>query len=163
MKDRKKPEKFLPPHGMPSDGCEFAFSSRVSPKALTIKIPYTSWNYQSVDLYGWRGVLYPGYPGDLSCSRAPGSGRTTTAASVAACLERASPQALRTAAGGRDGTPLDRWDTGTRGDAPTPGARRGGHQYGLYGAAERDVPGAPRSAGTPLPSAGAPHADTAAW
>src|SRR2546422_11436297 len=47
MKDRKKPEKFLPPHGMPSDGCEFAFSSRVPPKALTIKIPYTSWNYQS--------------------------------------------------------------------------------------------------------------------
>ena len=46
MKDRKKPEKFLPPHGMPSDGCEFAFSSRVPPKALTIKIPYTSWNYQ---------------------------------------------------------------------------------------------------------------------
>src|SRR2546422_3420195 len=48
MKDRKKPEKFLPPHGMPSDGCEFAFSSRVPPKALTIKIPYTSWNYQSM-------------------------------------------------------------------------------------------------------------------
>src|SRR6266446_5763156 len=46
MKDRKKPDKFLPPHGMPSDGCEFAFSSRVPPKALTIKIPYTSWNYQ---------------------------------------------------------------------------------------------------------------------
>src|SRR6266446_7321126 len=46
MKDREKPEKFLPPHGMPSDGCEFAFSSRVPPKALTIKIPYTSWNYQ---------------------------------------------------------------------------------------------------------------------
>src|SRR5713101_537028 len=48
MKDRKKPEKFLPPHGMPSDGCEFAFSSRVPPKALTIKIPYTSWNYQNM-------------------------------------------------------------------------------------------------------------------
>src|SRR2546422_8655615 len=50
MKDRKKPEKFLPPHGMPSDGCEFAFSSRVPPKALTIKIPYTSWNYQYFSL-----------------------------------------------------------------------------------------------------------------
>src|SRR2546427_690809 len=49
MKDRKKPEKFLPPHGMPSDGCEFAFSSRVPPKALTIKIPYTSWNYQYIE------------------------------------------------------------------------------------------------------------------
>src|SRR3979490_2487524 len=46
MKDRKKPEKFLLPHGMPSDGCEFAFSSRVPSKALTIKIPYTSRNYQ---------------------------------------------------------------------------------------------------------------------
>jgi len=34
---------------MPSDGCEFAFSSRVSPKALTIKIPYTSWNYQDMN------------------------------------------------------------------------------------------------------------------
>jgi hypothetical protein len=32
---------------MPSDGCEFAFSSRVPPKALTIKIPCTSWNYQN--------------------------------------------------------------------------------------------------------------------
>src|SRR5712691_10912156 len=27
MKDRKKPEKFLLPHGMPSDKREFAFSS----------------------------------------------------------------------------------------------------------------------------------------
>ena len=52
MKDRKKPEKFLPPHGMPSDGCEFAFSSRVPPKALTIKIPYTSWNYQFMAVLG---------------------------------------------------------------------------------------------------------------
>src|SRR2546428_14089458 len=52
MKDRKKPEKFLPPHGMPSDGCEFAFSSRVPPKALTIKIPYTSWNSQLLDDWG---------------------------------------------------------------------------------------------------------------
>jgi hypothetical protein len=40
MKDRKKPEKFLLPHGMPSDDREFAFSSRVPPKALKIKAPY---------------------------------------------------------------------------------------------------------------------------
>src|SRR5882672_10371355 len=67
MKDRKKPDKFLPPHGMPSDGCEFAFSSRVPPKALTIKIPYTSWNYQYLPIWqralplptkaGWYAVL----------------------------------------------------------------------------------------------------------
>src|SRR6266446_885520 len=46
MKDRKKPEKFLLPHGMPSDEREFAFSSRVPPKALKIKAPYKAWHYQ---------------------------------------------------------------------------------------------------------------------
>src|SRR5262252_3495827 len=46
MKDRKKPEKFLLPHGMPSDDRELAFSSRVPPKALKIKAPYKSWHYQ---------------------------------------------------------------------------------------------------------------------
>src|SRR5262245_33896480 len=46
MKDRKKPEKFLLPHGMPSDARELAFSSRVPPKALKIKAPYKSWHYQ---------------------------------------------------------------------------------------------------------------------
>src|SRR5262245_57021817 len=48
MKDRKKPEKFLLPHGMPSDEREFAFSSRVPPKALKIKALYKSWHYQSL-------------------------------------------------------------------------------------------------------------------
>src|SRR6266705_5152300 len=46
MKDRKKPDKFLLPHGMPSDDREFAFSSRVPPKALKIKAPYKAWHYQ---------------------------------------------------------------------------------------------------------------------
>src|SRR5438270_9309686 len=46
MKDRKKPAKFLLPHGMPSDDREFAFSSRVPPKALKIKAPYKAWHYQ---------------------------------------------------------------------------------------------------------------------
>src|SRR5713101_5970475 len=46
MKKRKKPEKFLLPHGMPSDEREFAFSSRVPPKALKIKAPYKAWHYQ---------------------------------------------------------------------------------------------------------------------
>src|SRR5262249_32540562 len=46
MKDRQKPDKFLLPHGMPSDEREFAFSSRVPPKALKIKAPYKSWHYQ---------------------------------------------------------------------------------------------------------------------
>ena len=51
MKDRKKPEKFLLPHGMPSDDRECAFSSRVPPKTLKIKAPYKSWHYQfSADL-----------------------------------------------------------------------------------------------------------------
>ena len=49
MKDRKKPEKFLLPHGMPSDDREFAFSSRVPPKTLKIKAPYKSWHYQFFD------------------------------------------------------------------------------------------------------------------
>jgi hypothetical protein len=31
---------------MPSDEREFAFSSRVPPKALKIKAPYKSWHYQ---------------------------------------------------------------------------------------------------------------------
>jgi hypothetical protein len=53
MKDRKKPDKFLLPHGMPSDEREFAFSSRVPPKALKIKAPYKSWHYQcNVESYG---------------------------------------------------------------------------------------------------------------
>jgi hypothetical protein len=59
MKDRKKPEKFLLPHGMPSDGCEFAFSSRVPSKALTIKIPYTSRNYQFSSFYNTRSLHLP--------------------------------------------------------------------------------------------------------
>jgi hypothetical protein len=45
-KKRKKPDKFLLPHGMPSDERAFAFSSRVLPKALKIKAPYKSWHYQ---------------------------------------------------------------------------------------------------------------------
>src|SRR5215467_10803748 len=48
MKDRKKPEQFLLPHGMPSDDRECAFSSRVPPKALKIKAPYKSWHYQFI-------------------------------------------------------------------------------------------------------------------
>jgi hypothetical protein len=46
MKDRKKPEKFWLPHGMPSDDRAFAFSSRVFPKASQIKAPYKLWHYQ---------------------------------------------------------------------------------------------------------------------
>ena len=46
MKDRKKPDKFLLPHRMPSDDREFAFSSRVFPKASQIKAPYKLWHYQ---------------------------------------------------------------------------------------------------------------------
>jgi hypothetical protein len=46
MKNREKPDKFLLPHGMPSNDGEFAFSSRVFPKASKIKPPYKSWNYQ---------------------------------------------------------------------------------------------------------------------
>src|SRR4249920_2114237 len=53
MKKRKKPDKFLLPHGMPSDEREFAFSSRVLPKALKIKAPYKSWHYQT-----WFFVLF---------------------------------------------------------------------------------------------------------
>src|SRR6266487_663535 len=43
----KKPEKFWLPHGMPSDDREFAFSSRVFPKASQIKALYKLWHYQS--------------------------------------------------------------------------------------------------------------------
>src|SRR4030095_13984492 len=46
MKDRKKPEKFWLPHGMPSDERECAFSSRVFPKASQIKALYKLWHYQ---------------------------------------------------------------------------------------------------------------------
>src|SRR3989441_12538636 len=46
MKDRKKPEKFWLPHGMPSDDRAFAFSSRVFPKASQIKAPYKLRHYQ---------------------------------------------------------------------------------------------------------------------
>src|SRR5262252_9555840 len=40
MKDRKKPEQFWLPHGMPSDERECAFSSRVFPKASQIQALY---------------------------------------------------------------------------------------------------------------------------
>src|SRR5262245_31820357 len=46
MKDRKKPDKFVLPHRMPSDDRAFAFSSRVFPKAAQIKAPYKLWHYQ---------------------------------------------------------------------------------------------------------------------
>src|SRR6266446_6459914 len=46
MKDRKKPEKFWLPHGMPSDDRAFAFSSRVFPKASQSKASYKLWHYQ---------------------------------------------------------------------------------------------------------------------
>ena len=48
MKDRKKPEKFWLPHGMPSDDRAFAFSSRVFPKASQIKALYKLWHYQKL-------------------------------------------------------------------------------------------------------------------
>jgi hypothetical protein len=57
MKKRKKPEKFWLPHGMPSDEREFAFSSRVLPKALKIKAPYKSWHYQCIKEAGCTLVL----------------------------------------------------------------------------------------------------------
>src|SRR2546428_12915491 len=50
MKDRKKPEKFWLPHGMPSDDRAFAFSSRVFPKASQIKALYKLWHYQQRNL-----------------------------------------------------------------------------------------------------------------
>jgi hypothetical protein len=59
MKDRKKPDKFLLPHGMPSDEREFAFSSRVPPKALKIKAPYKSWHYQLCLLVESKGTVQP--------------------------------------------------------------------------------------------------------
>src|SRR3989442_13249723 len=46
IKERKKPEKFWLPHGRPSDDREFAFSSRVFPKASQIKALYKLWHYQ---------------------------------------------------------------------------------------------------------------------
>src|SRR2546422_6704496 len=48
MKDRKKPEKFWLPHGMPSDDRAFAFSSRVFPKASQIKASSKLWHYQFI-------------------------------------------------------------------------------------------------------------------
>jgi hypothetical protein len=59
MKDRKKPEKFLLPHGMPSDDREFAFSSKVPSKALKIKAPYKSWHYQIICAIDVRLVALP--------------------------------------------------------------------------------------------------------
>ena len=92
--------------------------------------------------------------------RAPvhtGQGGRATASSVAQCLDRASGQALRAAACGRDRPPPCRWHAGTGGDASTPGARRRGEQYGLPRAPACDVPGTPCAAGAPLPGAGTPH------
>ncbi len=57
MKDRKKPEKFWLPHGMPSDDRAFAFSSRVFPKASQIKALYKLWHYQ-ITVRDAVGLIY---------------------------------------------------------------------------------------------------------
>src|SRR4030095_15571826 len=59
MKERKKPEKFWLPHGMPSDDREFAFSSRVFPKASQIQALYKLWHYQTFDAALSRDVGIP--------------------------------------------------------------------------------------------------------
>src|SRR5215467_14528225 len=63
MKDRKKPDKFLLPHGMSSDDRKFAFSSRVFPKAAQIKAPYKLWHYQL-----WKAWSSPIVSARASCS-----------------------------------------------------------------------------------------------
>src|SRR3989442_15902257 len=47
VKNGEKPEKFLRPHGMPSDVCSFAFSSRVFPGASKIKASHNLRNCQT--------------------------------------------------------------------------------------------------------------------
>src|SRR2546425_6152557 len=66
MKDRKKPEKFWLPHGMPSDDRAFAFSSRVFPKASQIKTLYKLWHYQSKSV---SGSVKGNCMGRFSCPR----------------------------------------------------------------------------------------------
>src|SRR4029453_8777143 len=81
-----------------------------------------------------RPVLKPSQEGRSSSLR---ERPAAAAASLAPCLHCPGRQALRAAAGGRDRTPHDRWHTGTRGDAPTPVARRRSDQYSLCGSATR--------------------------
>src|SRR2546427_12792605 len=71
MKDRKKPEKFWLPHGMPSDDRAFAFSSRVFPKASQIKTLYKLWHYQfqKIDHASWRTVLATNLDGVFNCTK----------------------------------------------------------------------------------------------
>jgi transposase-like protein len=68
----------------------------------------------------------------LSRSHAHGHGRPAPAAAVAPCLDRPSHHALRAATGSGDCPTHCRWHTGTRGDAPRPGARRRRAQYGRH-------------------------------
>src|SRR6266496_5021550 len=55
VKNGEKPEKFWLPHGMPSDVCEFAFSSRVFPGASKIKASHNLRNCQSCISKGFGG------------------------------------------------------------------------------------------------------------
>jgi hypothetical protein len=76
MQDRKKPEKFWLPHGMPSDDRAFAFSSRVFPKASQIKALYKLWHYQ------YRSLLAVGASGLLRSAAARADGIATRSAGV---------------------------------------------------------------------------------
>ena len=75
--------------------------------------------------------------------------------------DRPSGQALRAAPCRRDRPPHCRRHAHTRRDAQTALAGQWRHQYGIHRAAERNVPGTPRAAGTSVPGAGTPDPDTA--
>jgi hypothetical protein len=110
----------------------------------------------AVGLYRGGGQLSPGDARNLARSRAHGPGGAAPTAALAPCLPGPRRQARRAAPGGRDRPPHSRWHPSPRGDAQTPVARGRREQDRGHGALARDVPGAPRAAGTPWPSAGTP-------
>src|SRR2546423_14378777 len=78
MKERKKPEKFLLPHGRPSDDRSFAFSSRVLSKAAKIKALI---NYGIIS----TGGQHDGDTHDEKRSTHAGSGRQQAAQHRPSC------------------------------------------------------------------------------
>src|SRR5437868_4410777 len=94
MKERKKPEKFLLPHGRPSDDRSFAFSSRVLSKAAKIKA-LINYGIISCGRPGPTPVLgssAPALPPAARVAPVPGGASTATALSMIGAPGGRAPQ-----------------------------------------------------------------------
>ena len=108
---------------------------------------------------GWCPTSEPF--GSLSRSHTHGQRWATAAAPLAQRPDR--PRGRSATSGAVSSRPTAALSTARppRRDAQTALAGQWRHQYGIHRAAERNVPGTPRAAGTSVPGAGTPDPDTA--